>query len=161
MSVVYFIECVETGFVKIGKAACAADRLSSLQTGSASELRLLGTVPGGLEVERGLHRRFAGQRIRGEWFRRDDLLSEIIGASTPPAPVEARPFWVDPDAPFAELLRPVAAVAQRVGIAALAREAGVPATTVYSMAARGWNNKGLAVLARLNSASDRLAGAST
>lgn len=161
MSVVYFIECAETGLVKIGTAHCVAARLASLQTGSAADLRLLGTSPGGLSAERELHRRFVGQRVRGEWFKLNASLSEVIAASTPPASPVRRSWSVASSAPLADILRPVAATAERVGIAELAREAGVPASTVYSMAARGWTNKGLAVLARLNSASNRLAEASS
>lgn len=61
--------------VKIGKANCVKGRLSTLQTGHYTDLELLLTLPGGYEVERELHNRFADKRVRGEWFNltSDDL----------------------------------------------------------------------------------------
>lgn len=66
----YFIRCTATGLIKIGHTTGSVEsRFAALQTGSASELVLVGTVPGGREVEQELHRRFAADRVRGEWFR--------------------------------------------------------------------------------------------
>lgn len=65
---VYFIENAETRRIKIGTAANPEKRLADLQVGNDCELRLIGFVAGGLATESELHRRFAGLRVRGEWF---------------------------------------------------------------------------------------------
>ncbi len=51
----------------------------------------------------------------------------------------------------------IRAQADRLGLAALAREAGVPYTTVKSFADRGWSNKNLDVVEKLAEAANRLA----
>jgi hypothetical protein len=56
------------GTSKIGIAGDPAQRLRELQTGSPVILRLVGTIPGGLALERLLHRRFAAHRLHGEFF---------------------------------------------------------------------------------------------
>ena len=71
-SSVYFAEC--DGRVKIGWSKKVGTRIAQLQTGNASPIRLLGTTPGGLAVERALHERFAAARVAGEWF---DLTPEL------------------------------------------------------------------------------------
>ena len=73
----YFIQA-ESGPIKIGLAIDAIARLAELQTGNHELLRLIGTVGGGRVAERGLHRRFAEHRIRGEWFEAAPvILAEI------------------------------------------------------------------------------------
>jgi hypothetical protein len=76
---VYFIRSGEA--IKIGKASGnVRDRMAQLQTANPADLELLGVMPGGLEEEAGLHRRFAHLRLRGEWFTCDqDLLDFIAG----------------------------------------------------------------------------------
>jgi hypothetical protein len=67
--VVYFIRCTATKLVKIGFAKNVADRLANLQCGSAAELLLEMTIPArSVDDERAFHKRFAGNRVRGEWF---------------------------------------------------------------------------------------------
>jgi hypothetical protein len=64
------------GTSKIGIAGDPAQRLRDLQTGSPVVLKLVGVMPGGLSLERLLHRRFAAHRLHGEWFSpaiQDDL----------------------------------------------------------------------------------------
>jgi hypothetical protein len=84
LGVVYFIQAGSSGPIKIGKANKLGGRVRGLQTANAEDLRLLGSVPGGLPKEAELHERFAPLRIRGEWFRPEsELLSyvaEITGA---------------------------------------------------------------------------------
>ena len=46
--------------------------------------------------------------------------------------------------------------ARRGGMKALAREAGVPYTTVHTLAQRGWANQSLDALQRLMDAAERL-----
>lgn len=73
---VYF---VATGTeVKIGVAKDPLARMATLQIGSAATLRLLGSMFGGADLERVLHRRFAQYRIRGEWYRLEGALAAFI-----------------------------------------------------------------------------------
>lgn len=81
-SSVYFIREHPDGFIKIGVARDAAGRMKSLQTASARDLRLLGTIPGGRDVELRLHERFAGERVRGEWFKPSPRLLAYISRVT-------------------------------------------------------------------------------
>jgi hypothetical protein len=84
---VYFIEDTATGLIKIGIAKRPGRRLNLLQVGSASKLRLIGSVHGGRELERALHTKFQEHRIRGEWFLLpDSILAEIDAAFTGVAP---------------------------------------------------------------------------
>jgi hypothetical protein len=80
--VVYFVGSEETQLIKIGSARDVRSRFSALQTGSAETLHLLGVIrdedPKGLE--RFLHSRFSGSRVRGEWFRPTDPLIRLIEA---------------------------------------------------------------------------------
>ena len=67
---VYFIATEDRNAVKIGVSADARKRLSLMQTGSAQSLLLLREIEGAdVAHERWLHRQFAADRIRGEWFR--------------------------------------------------------------------------------------------
>lgn len=91
---VYFIHCPATGRVKIGHAKDPAQRLKDLQTGSASVLAILGTVPGAAAEEGRLHQRFADLRQQGEWFAAGDSLKEFLaekGFSLPLMPVPDPP----------------------------------------------------------------------
>lgn len=83
---IYFVEADGAGAIKIGFVAGedAADRVRDLQTGSPVPLRLLGTMPGTLQDENDLHRRFASARIHGEWFRPTPELLAIIPPSAAP-----------------------------------------------------------------------------
>lgn len=74
---VYFVEDA-TGAVKIGYSASIKNRLASLRTGSANALRVLLLLRGGRELEAELHRKFARQRLSGEWFRKDENLRDFI-----------------------------------------------------------------------------------
>lgn len=56
------------GLVKIGFSSQFERRLASLQR-DHGELEVIGTVPGGRDRERQMHRRFHQARVRGEWFR--------------------------------------------------------------------------------------------
>lgn len=65
---VYFIQAIAGGPVKIGRSITPTERLSSLQTGNPMPLRIIATIPGGAFAERALHRAFADDRVKGEWF---------------------------------------------------------------------------------------------
>jgi len=86
LSVVYFIEDAGRN-IKIGHSANQASRLEQLRAGSSRQ-QLIGTVPGGREMEKLLHARFKADRIEGrrEWFRRsydlENFLKEEFGLET-------------------------------------------------------------------------------
>lgn len=66
---VYFVQCRLTGRLKIGKAKDPERRFATLQTGSPTQLVLLGCIPGGRDKERELHQRIPrADRLHGEWF---------------------------------------------------------------------------------------------
>ena len=80
-SFVYFIGCGD--YIKIGYAASIKMRLSSISTSNPYPLKVLAAVAGGIEVERGLHNRFADSLHRGEWFRKTpELMAFIAQLST-------------------------------------------------------------------------------
>lgn len=65
--IVYFLRAGE--FVKIGKSTGTPDsRVNQLRTGCPFPIEVMATIPGGLDLERSLHRRFAHCRAHGEWF---------------------------------------------------------------------------------------------
>ena len=75
---VYFIQQGEDGPIKIGFTVDLRKRLVALRTSTPHPLRLLLEVPGGEDVERDWHKRFAHVRLNGEWFRPDDELLQAI-----------------------------------------------------------------------------------
>jgi hypothetical protein len=74
---VYFVRAGE--HVKIGHTAGRVHkRLAQLQIGNPYRLELIGTMAGGPQQERAMHRRFAHLRAHGEWFQAaPDLLAAI------------------------------------------------------------------------------------
>lgn len=74
---VYFIEAAN-GLVKVGQSQSVTSRLEGLRTMSPIPLRLLGTVPGGLELEQRLHRELAASRAHGEWFHPTPALDAVM-----------------------------------------------------------------------------------
>lgn len=68
--------------VKIGVSRDPRGRLAQLQRNHQRTLRLVGVVPGGREVERQIHERFASSRLRGEWFRVTEELEAFISQDT-------------------------------------------------------------------------------
>lgn len=82
MSVVYFIR--RGAFLKIGIASNVSKRLSSLQTGQPDKMELLGTIPGGRDVEQKLHARFVSLHHRGEWFFFGPELRTFVLIATDP-----------------------------------------------------------------------------
>ena len=81
-SFLYFIEAVNTGFIKIGRSADPERRLAQLATGSPNELVILGKISGGSTLEAELHRRFKGLRERREWFKVSPELRTFIKEAT-------------------------------------------------------------------------------
>jgi hypothetical protein len=80
---VYFAQSINGGPIKIGCAVDVEKRLKSLQVGSPTPLKLLGVLyGGGRKKENELHKRFATQRLEGEWFAvSGDLMEEIKKAN--------------------------------------------------------------------------------
>lgn len=79
---VYLIKHPGDNAVKIGYTdGDPLRRLRELQTGSASLLELIGTIPhASREMEQQLHDRFANLRLRpsGEWFTNDPSIQEVF-----------------------------------------------------------------------------------
>lgn len=76
---VYAIRAGE--FVKIGRSANVADRLSELQAANPTKLELVALLSENPADEATFHRKLARHRVRGEWFQlRGEVLS-IIRAS--------------------------------------------------------------------------------
>ena len=75
--VIYFAQCDGTLLVKIGSATDPHARLRSLQTGSPHELKMARVIDGDARGERWLHDRYAGLRVRGEWFEYCDEMQTI------------------------------------------------------------------------------------
>lgn len=84
-AVIYFIQAEGVGHIKIGftDAEGASARLVSLQIGSPVLLKLLGVIPGTVEDEKNLHRRFAAHRVTGEWFRPVPELLALVPGDPP------------------------------------------------------------------------------
>jgi|SRR5579859_1366545 len=74
--VVYFVQSVIGGPIKIGKSVDPMARLIQLQSGSPFQLRLLATTAKDIELE--LHERFAADRLHGEWFHPSQELRDYI-----------------------------------------------------------------------------------
>lgn len=73
---VYFVRAGND--IKIGFSVTPKKRVHALQIGCPINVELLAIIPGTIDIERELHRRFFGLHVRGEWFRADnDLLSYI------------------------------------------------------------------------------------
>ncbi len=86
MGFVYFIERSDTGAIKIGTSADPQKRLAAIRAAAGCACVLLVVVPGGVGVERMLHRRFGSTRLHGfrgatgdtEWFALSNELADFI-----------------------------------------------------------------------------------
>lgn len=83
---VYFIHQEERGqwLMKIGRATDIRRRLGQLQTGNPKQLALVGWIASADDVrtEKGLHRKYAGANVGGEWFALQpaDILGDLQSA---------------------------------------------------------------------------------
>lgn len=75
---IYFIQDTHSNAIKIGHARRPERRLLELQTGAPYALTLLGTLPGGPLEEILLHEQFDPFHLRGEWFKGETELMELI-----------------------------------------------------------------------------------
>ena len=74
---VYFVGH-DSGPIKIGFSSKARIRLVALRISSPFDLKILASFEGTRADEKRMHSRFAGSRVRGEWFNRtDQLMNEI------------------------------------------------------------------------------------
>jgi len=72
----YIIQQKGTGYIKVGRSSNVPQRLESLQTGSATELRVLLVAEGRGEIERLIHQRLRSHKCwnrQGEWFEETGL----------------------------------------------------------------------------------------
>lgn len=79
--VVYFIEALNTGFVKIGRGT---GRLEQLQTGCPFELRLLCEIEStnASRLENKLHKQFGKYHHLNEWYVYSDEIKKFISEKT-------------------------------------------------------------------------------
>lgn len=68
LQIVYLIRNTVTKRIKIGTTRNITSRLQNLQTGNEAKLQVEAQCGGDTTYERQLHKRFAKQRVRGEWF---------------------------------------------------------------------------------------------
>lgn len=75
---VYAVRELPDGPVKIGFATNVRHRVSTLQTGNSSDLKLIWMTRGSGNLERKIHMRLAKFWTRGEWFDFGDVESERL-----------------------------------------------------------------------------------
>lgn len=80
---VYLILDEVKNAIKIGKANDVEQRLSDLQIGNATELKVLSVIPclsedHSKDVEIDLHHEYSEYHLRGEWFRYDESVFERL-----------------------------------------------------------------------------------
>lgn len=75
---VYFAYDAARGLIKVGMSLNVERRICDLEAGCRGSLSLLGSIPGGRDVEIYHHRRLEHLHHAGEWFRAtDESLAEI------------------------------------------------------------------------------------
>jgi hypothetical protein len=96
---VYFVQPINGGLIKIGTSQQLADRLDRLESLAGCDLRVLAVIDGGQTREGELHARFAHVHVGGEWFRPERELLGLIGSEGRPW-VRPAPGRVGPAAPI-------------------------------------------------------------
>jgi hypothetical protein len=79
---VYLIGPADRGPIKIGVSGAPEARLRDLQIGNPEILHILVMFPGGEDDEQALHKFFAAEHLRGEWFRRTPRIRKFIDMVT-------------------------------------------------------------------------------
>lgn len=79
MKYIYLIQSLENGYYKIGVSKHPQQRISELQTGNSSILKLITTYQTEFshQIERALQRKYSYLHKEGEWF--DIGLQEEVG----------------------------------------------------------------------------------
>jgi hypothetical protein len=90
---VYAIRAGKTAFVKIGDSRDPRRRRKQLQTSHYRRLILLGVFPERYGTERDVHAMLSAYHVRGEWYRIDGRLSEML-AELEDAPPESETISV-------------------------------------------------------------------
>lgn len=76
---IYFIQAGKKGAIKIGYTdKPVEERLYSLQTASAEQLFILGTIDGTKKEEKLIHKKYHIYQIRNEWFQPGEALLKFI-----------------------------------------------------------------------------------
>lgn len=99
--VVYFIETCNGAFVKIGFSRNRARQTAACQFAAREfglDTRLLGVMPGSIDTETWLHRKFARYRHKTEWYESSGEIRAFIAAvglieiaARDPLPIRAKP----------------------------------------------------------------------
>ena len=88
---IYFIQDTNSKAVKIGHGNNPLKRLAACQTGTPFPLSMVGTLPGGAAEESLLHDQFEAFHLRGEWFKGEpellDMIRRMVFANGTPATV--------------------------------------------------------------------------
>lgn len=107
----YFIQCGATGHVKIGRSDEPWKRFSKIQSDTPGELTMLAVVAKGADYEAAMHRMFAADNVRGEWFAMSPSLRAYIDGlpeAVKPKRPERRTYTIEGtslgDVPLAALL---------------------------------------------------------
>lgn len=92
---VYFVQGGNGGPIKIGRTHSLIARLEALQTGSPVQLNAVGFVHGGgPRFERAMHKRFARDRLHGEWFQSSPALRLFLALLGASGLIAIPPEWV-------------------------------------------------------------------
>ncbi len=75
---VYFIQCENTGPIKIGFTKDIKKRFYGMQTGNPFKLNMLFNYRANRQTEEMFHEWFRGVNVRGEWFWPTPKLLEMI-----------------------------------------------------------------------------------
>lgn len=78
---VYFATIREQNVVKIGCSFDPDSRLKEIQVGCPFEVKIEATLPGHHTEEQAIHRRFADDRLRGEWFTITPMIEAVMAAA--------------------------------------------------------------------------------
>ena len=76
--VIYFVECIPNGPIKIGYSRKLSKRLLALQSQNGTPTRFLGAIPGTLADELALHARFKPTRDHHEWYVLSEELADYL-----------------------------------------------------------------------------------
>lgn len=78
--VIYFVHDTDQQKVKVGVSRNLDSRIRSLKSNTPSEIVLLGSVSGSLELEKVLHRFLAPFHHRREWFNAEPIVLAFLMA---------------------------------------------------------------------------------
>lgn len=92
----YIIQQKGTGYLKVGRSGNVEERLKQLQTGSATELRIILHVPNRGGLEKDIHRRMSRYKCwnrQGEWFE-EPALAELPVWLYDMLDLDAQDWWI-------------------------------------------------------------------